>query len=84
MIYEAVYDEHAISIRAFGQFCAKACHGEDFKETIELYQNNPDVQEYLESLIGEVVRIKHIKDMNDAFDADIRKPGGKTIMVWEK
>lgn len=30
MIYEAVYDEHAISIRAFGQFCAKACHGEDF------------------------------------------------------
>lgn len=56
----------------------------DFKETIELYQTKPEVQEYLESIIGEIVIVKDIKDMNYAFDADIRKPGGKTIMVWEK
>lgn len=56
----------------------------DFKETIELYRQNPEVQEYLESIIGETVTVKDIKDMNYAFDADIRKPGGKTIMIWEK
>jgi len=57
---------------------------EDFRGTIELYQNNPEIVEYLESLIGEIVHVKDIKDMNYAFDADIRKPGGKTIMVWDK
>lgn len=57
---------------------------EDFKGTIELFKDNGDITEYLESLIGEIVPIKTIKDMNYAFDADIRKQGGKTIMVWEK
>lgn len=57
---------------------------EDFKGTIELFQNNKDIEEYLESIIGEIVHVKEIKDMNYAFDADIRKEGGKTIMVWEK
>lgn len=57
---------------------------EDFKGTIELFQNNKEIEEYLESIIGEIVHIKTIKDMNYAFDADIRKKGGKTIMVWEK
>ena len=57
---------------------------EDFKGTIELFKDNGDITEYLESLIGEIVPIKTINDMNYAFDADIRKQGGKTIMVWEK
>ncbi len=57
---------------------------EDFKGTIELFRDNEDIVEYLESLIGEIVPVKTVKDMNYAFDADIRKQGGKTIMVWEK
>jgi len=57
---------------------------EDFKGTIELFQNNHDVEEYLESIIGETIEVRNIKDMNYAFDADIKKPGGKTIMVWKK
>ena len=57
---------------------------EDFKGTIELYHENRDVQEYLERLISDIVPIKTMKDMNTAFDTDIKKPGGKTIMLWEK
>lgn len=57
---------------------------QDFRDTIELYKNNRDVVEYLESIIGEVITVRSIQDMNAAFDADIRKPGGKTIMIWEK
>ncbi len=57
---------------------------EDFKGTIDLFYENKDIEEYLESIIGEIVHVKSIKDMNYAFDADIRKAGGKTIMVWEK
>lgn len=57
---------------------------EDFRGTIELYRENRDIQEYLERLIGEVIPVRTIRDMNLAFDADIRKPGGKTIMLWEK
>ena len=57
---------------------------EDFKGTIELFRDNEDIVEYLESLIGEIVPVKTVKDMNYAFDTDIRKQGGKTIMVWEK
>lgn len=57
---------------------------DDFKGTVELFRDNKDIEEYLESIIGEIVRVKTIKDMNYAFDADIRKKGGKTIMIWEK
>ena len=57
---------------------------EDFKGTIELYRENRDVQEYLERLISDIIPIRSVKDMNSAFDTDIKKPGGKTIMLWEK
>ena len=39
---------------------------------------------YLESIIGDVIPVHDMSDMKKAFDADIRKPGGKTIMLWEK
>lgn len=57
---------------------------DDFKGTIELFQAHREVEEYLESIIGEIVEVRNINDMNYAFDADIKKPGGKTIMVWNK
>ncbi len=56
----------------------------DFQGTIDLYRKNPEIEEYLESIIGEIVEIRTIKDMNTAFDADIKKSGGKTIMLWNK
>lgn len=57
---------------------------DDFKGTIELYKKNNEIVGYLESIIGEIIEVKSIGDMNYAFDADIRKPGGKTVMVWNK
>lgn len=56
----------------------------DFREIIKLCEENEDIEEYLERIIGEVVTIKTIQDMNAAFDIDIHKSGGKTILIWEK
>ncbi len=57
---------------------------EDFRHLLAFYQEHPDVVEYLSRIIGEVVEVRTIKDMTHAFDADIQKHGGKTIMVWKK
>ena len=57
---------------------------EDFQGTIALYRENKDVQEYLERLICDIIPVKSIADMSKAFDSDIKKPSGKTIMLWEK
>ena len=56
----------------------------DFINTINLYSSDEDVEEYLETLIGETVTVRNIADMNRAFDSDYRKKGGKTVMIWEK
>ena len=56
---------------------------EDFLGLIELYTCRPDIMEYLEKLIGGVVKVKDIKDIVAAFEMDIHKIMGKTIMVWD-
>ena len=57
---------------------------EDFASTIELYEKDEDIVRYLESIVSNIVEIRTIKDMLDAFEADIKKKGGKTVMVWKK
>lgn len=54
----------------------------DFKETIEFYQKNPDVVKQLEKIVGETVEVKGIDDFAKAFEADIKKADGKTVMLW--
>lgn len=56
---------------------------EDFAGLIELYKEQPKVPEYLEKLIGGVIEIKDIKDMVAAFEMDIHKMMGKTILDWD-
>ena len=56
---------------------------EDYLGLIKLYEEQPNVPEYLEKLIGGVIEIKDIKDMVAAFEMDIHKMMGKTIMVWD-
>lgn len=56
----------------------------DFENTIKLYVKHPEIVEYLEYLVGNIVEINSISDMNKAFDTDIHKAGGKTIMIWNK
>ena len=57
---------------------------EDFKATLSQYKEKPEIAEYLLRIVGTVVRVQTIEDMTKAFDIDIQKSGGKTIMIWEK
>lgn len=57
---------------------------EDFRHLIAFYGEHPEVVDYLSSIIGEIVDVRTVKDMNHAFDVDIQKRGGKTVMVWNK
>lgn len=54
----------------------------DFAETIRLYEEHPEMLDYLEGLVGEVVDVRSVADMSHAFEADLRKSMGKTIMRW--
>lgn len=54
----------------------------DFERTLQLYQQDPKVPRYLQALVGTVVPTSTIRDIATAFDADLRKPMGKTIMEW--
>lgn len=57
---------------------------EDFVKTVEMYQQYPDIVEYLSQMVGIVKPVRNIKDMMEAFDLDTRKSFGKTVMKWEK
>lgn len=56
---------------------------EDFKNTIDFYVAHPEVVDYLSTIVGQVIEVKNIEDMNKAFEADIQKSYGKTIMLWD-
>lgn len=56
---------------------------EDFAAVLALYEENPAVPEYLRSLIGGVYTLRNVADITRAFDADLQKRSGKTIMKWD-
>ena len=55
---------------------------EDFEGLISLYEARPDVVSYLEKMVGGVIRVRSTADMVKAFEMDIHKEMGKTIMLW--
>ncbi|MCR5388025.1 MAG: zinc-binding dehydrogenase [Lachnospiraceae bacterium] len=56
----------------------------DFERTIELYKENPSLVGYLRNIVGARIKINSIADMTNAFETDIHKRIGKTIMLWDK
>lgn len=56
----------------------------DFEKTVSLYETNPEIVNYLSNIVGAVVPVRNIKDMKKAFELDIQKSFGKTIMKWDK
>lgn len=54
----------------------------DFERTLSLYSERPESFEYLKRLVGEVHRVETAADMTKAFDSDVNKLMGKTIMEW--
>lgn len=57
---------------------------EDFVNTVNVYKNYPRCVKYFENLIGDVVEVKNLQDVHKAFDLDVNRMIGKTIMKWEK
>ncbi len=57
---------------------------EDFLHVIGLLAEEPDLLDYLRPLVGRVFEIRTIEDMKRAFEWDMQKAGGKTIMKWMK
>lgn len=57
---------------------------DDFEKTVELYQSHPELVNYLRTLVGAKVDIRTITDITRAFEMDIQKTIGKTILVWDK
>jgi ribitol-5-phosphate 2-dehydrogenase len=57
---------------------------EDFEKTVKMYESNPEVLNYLSNIVGAVIPVHTIADMKKAFEMDIQKSFGKTIMLWEK
>lgn len=55
---------------------------EDFLGLMELYKENPDIVEYLENIVGSEIKINNINDISKAFEIDINKELGKTILIW--
>ncbi len=55
----------------------------DFVKTLELYEKHPEIPKYLKRIVGAVVEIHGIDDMKRAFEMDIQKDFGKTVMIWK-
>lgn len=56
----------------------------DFQKTVDMYSSHPEILNYLSNIVGATVEIKSIADMKKAFEIDIQKNLGKTIMIWNK
>ena len=56
----------------------------DFEKTVEMYQEHPEILGYLSNIVGAKVEVHSIEDMNRAFELDIHKAMGKTVMIWKK
>lgn len=56
----------------------------DFRRTVALYESNPEIISYLKKIVGARIEVRSIKDMTKAFETDIQKTIGKTIMIWKK
>lgn len=57
---------------------------EDFVGLMELYRQKPEIIEYLENIVGEQIVVRELRDIARAFEKDIHKLIGKTIMIWDK
>ena len=56
----------------------------DYVRTLELYNEHPEIVSYLQRIVGQVIDVRTVADMTAAFEADIQKRLGKTVMRWNK
>ena len=56
----------------------------DFQKTVDILHDYPDIPNYLENIIGDTVTVRTIEDIHKAFQSDISRNFGKTVIKWEK
>ncbi len=56
----------------------------DYEGVLSLYKKHPDIIDYLERIVGAKIHVRSIKDIIEAFETDIHKMYGKTIMIWDE
>lgn len=56
----------------------------DFEKTVQMYQQYPEIIDYLGNLISSVNVVRTTTDIKQAFEKDTQKAFGKTIMVWQE
>lgn len=56
----------------------------DYEGLMQLYTDHPDIPSYLENIVGTVFTVSDIKDIVKAFETDIHKMIGKTVMIWNE
>ncbi len=56
----------------------------DFAGLLDLYRKHPQIVSYLENITGGQFRVRDIRDIRNAFEADIHKLMGKTVMIWDE
>ena len=54
----------------------------NFERAIDILSKNPDALEHLERLVSRVVEVSSIQQIEEAFENDIKKSYGKTILRW--
>lgn len=54
----------------------------DFKKTVELYKEYPEIPIHLSRLVGNTVEVNRFTDIKEAFETDIKKAFGKTVLHW--
>ncbi|OWT33649.1 ribitol-5-phosphate dehydrogenase [Methanobrevibacter sp. 87.7] len=57
---------------------------EDFLDVFKLYKKYPKLLTYLENLVGDVIIVNSLNDVDNAFNKDSNLRFGKTIMFWDK
>lgn len=57
---------------------------QDFAGLFDLYRRHSDLTAYLDHMIGMEYTVRDIKDIRNAFEADIHKLIGKTVMIWDE
>lgn len=55
---------------------------EDFLKTVEIFKTHPEIVDNLSNIVANVVDVSGIEDIKKAFEIDIQKSYGKTIMKW--
>lgn len=54
----------------------------DFEDTVNFLAEHREVVGHLSTIVGQVVDVRSVEDMNMAFEIDIKKSYGKTVMLW--